>query len=97
MSPRSARALAGREGDAGVLLREHLLDTADRLLAQGDVATITARALARAADVSDGVLYNHFADKNDVLLTGDCTGATPAFLRFIDLTSKARGGPSNNK
>jgi AcrR family transcriptional regulator len=69
MSPRSARALAGREGDAGVLLREHLLDTADRLLAQGDVATITARALARAADVSDGVLYNHFADKNDVLLT----------------------------
>ncbi len=57
------------EGDAGVLLREHLLDTADRLLAQDDVATITARALARAADVSDGVLYNHFADKNDVLLT----------------------------
>ena len=26
---------------------------------------------------------------------GDCTGTTPAFLRFLDLTSKARGVPSN--
>jgi len=66
--PRKARATAGREGDAAVVLREHLLDTADRLLAEGDVGSITARALARAADVSDGVLYNHFADKNDLLL-----------------------------
>jgi len=65
---RRARAVAGREGDAAVVLREHLLDTADRLLAEGDVETITARELARAADVSDGVLYNHFADKNDLLL-----------------------------
>ena len=33
------------------------------------MAAITARELARAADVSDGVLYNHFSDKNEVLLT----------------------------
>jgi hypothetical protein len=28
--------------------------------------------------------------------SGDCTGPTPAFLRFIDVSSKARG-VSNNK
>src|SRR5258708_38545831 len=50
-------------------MRDHLIDAADRLLANKDVTSITARELARAADVSDGVLYNHFADKNDLLVT----------------------------
>src|SRR5260370_7842513 len=50
-------------------MRDHLIDVADRLLANKDVTSITARELARAADVSDGVLYNHFADKNDLLVT----------------------------
>ena len=27
--------------------------------------------------------------------SGDCTGLMPAFLRFIDVTTKARGVPSN--
>jgi len=63
MSPRRARAAAG-----STALRELLVDTAERLLAERQVAAITTRDIARAAGVSDGVLYNYFTDKHDLLL-----------------------------
>jgi AcrR family transcriptional regulator len=70
MSPRRAKAVRGRAGDdPATALREHLLDAAERLLAERAVPAITTRELARAAEVSDGVLYNYFQDKNDLLLT----------------------------
>jgi AcrR family transcriptional regulator len=69
MSPRSAQAVAGAAGDPAAALREHLIDAAGLLLSQREVAAITTRDLARAAQVSDGVLYNYFADKNELLLT----------------------------
>jgi AcrR family transcriptional regulator len=69
MSPRRARAVSGRAGgDPAAALRELLVDTAERLLAERQVATITTRDIARAAGVSDGVLYNYFGDKHDLLL-----------------------------
>jgi AcrR family transcriptional regulator len=69
MSPRWTKATRGRVGDdPAAALREHLIDTADRLLAETQVGAITTREIARAAGVSDGVLYNHFADKHDLLL-----------------------------
>ena len=69
MSPRRARATRGRvEDDPATALREHLIDTAEKLLAERHVGTITTREIARAAGVSDGVLYNYFADKHDLLL-----------------------------
>jgi AcrR family transcriptional regulator len=69
MSPRRAKAVTGRVGDdPATALREHLIDTADQLLAQRQVSTITTREIARTAGLSDGVLYNHFADKYDLLL-----------------------------
>ena len=69
MSPRRAKAVTGRVGDdPATALREHLIDTAERLLAQRQVSTITTRDIARAAGVSDGVLYNYFADKYELLL-----------------------------
>jgi AcrR family transcriptional regulator len=67
--PRAARAVAGREGDPGVALREHLIAVAEDLLTEQQVSAITIRDLADAADVSEGVLYNYFADKTDLLLT----------------------------
>jgi AcrR family transcriptional regulator len=67
--PRQARAVAGREGDPSVALREHLIAVAEELLAERQVSAITIRDIAGAADVSDGVLYNYFADKTDLLLT----------------------------
>jgi AcrR family transcriptional regulator len=63
MSPRRAAALRG--GDRS--LREHLIATAERMIAERGAAGLTVRAIARAAGVADGVLYNHFADKEELL------------------------------
>ena len=49
-------------------VRARLLDAAEALLADRRPAAITSRDIARAAALSDGVLYNHFADKHDLLL-----------------------------
>ncbi|MGW2664710.1 TetR/AcrR family transcriptional regulator [Nocardia tengchongensis] len=67
MSPRKAAAL--RATDDARTLRDHLVTTAQRLLAEGSAATLTVRAIARAAGVADGVLYNHFPDKDTLLAT----------------------------
>lgn len=50
-------------------LREHLIATAERLLGERQIGDITTRDIAREAEVSDGVLYNYFASKNDLLVT----------------------------
>jgi AcrR family transcriptional regulator len=69
MSPRRAKAIEGRAGDdPATALREHLIDTAERLLAERPVTAITTRDIARAAGVSDGVLYNYFTGKHDLLV-----------------------------
>jgi AcrR family transcriptional regulator len=76
MPPRRAEAVRSLPGEPAAALREHLLDTAERLLSERQVTSITARELAREAGVSDGVLYNYFADKSELLLT--------ALLRRVD-------------
>ncbi|MEH0841542.1 helix-turn-helix domain-containing protein [Micromonospora sp. CPCC 205711] len=63
MSPRRAAALRGGEQS----LREHLVAVAGRLVAERGTAGLTVRDIARAAQVADGVLYNHFADKEELL------------------------------
>jgi AcrR family transcriptional regulator len=61
--------VSGRVGDdPATALREHLIDAAERLLGQAPISAITTREIARTAGVSDGVLYNYFADKNELLL-----------------------------
>ncbi|WP_406043538.1 TetR/AcrR family transcriptional regulator [Micromonospora sp. NBC_00898] len=63
MTPRRAAALRG----GGQSLREHLIAAAGRLVARRGVAGLTVRDIAREAEVADGVLYNHFADKEELL------------------------------
>ncbi|ASW57770.1 TetR/AcrR family transcriptional regulator [Plantactinospora sp. KBS50] len=65
MAPRRAGALRAEDGRIG--LREHLIGAAERLIAEHGTAGLTVRAIARAAGVADGVLYNHFADKEELL------------------------------
>lgn len=61
--------MRGRDGDdPAAALREHLIATAEALLAQRQPAAITTRDIARTAGLSDGVLYNYFADKNELLM-----------------------------
>ncbi|HEY7429329.1 MAG TPA: TetR/AcrR family transcriptional regulator [Streptosporangiaceae bacterium] len=55
-----------RDGD-GQGLREHLIETAARLIDQHGGAGLGVRDIARAAQVADGVLYNYFEDKEDLL------------------------------
>jgi AcrR family transcriptional regulator len=54
-------------GDA-TTLRDHLVAAADELLDAQSAGNLTTRKIARHAGVSDGVLYNHFADKTDLVL-----------------------------
>jgi AcrR family transcriptional regulator len=55
-------------GDGAVTLGEHLVAAADSLLDDLPLRALTTRRIAERAGVSDGVLYNHFPDKNAVLL-----------------------------
>jgi AcrR family transcriptional regulator len=64
MSPRKAAALRHAND---LSLRHHLIATAERLISQRGIAGLTVRDIAREARVADGVLYNHFADKEELL------------------------------
>ncbi|QFU92628.1 TetR/AcrR family transcriptional regulator [Amycolatopsis sp. YIM 10] len=64
MSPRKAAALRHADGRS---LREHLIATAGRMISAQGTAGLTVRAIAREAGVADGVLYNHFTDKEELL------------------------------
>lgn len=64
MSPRRPAALRDSETQT---LRDHLIDTVAALLAAGEGGSLTVREIARAGGVADGVLYNHFADKEELL------------------------------
>ena len=64
MSPRKPAVL--RDGD-GRNLRDYLITTAARLIEERGSAGLSVRDIAREAQVSDGVLYNYFEDKEDLL------------------------------
>ena len=56
--------------DGGQDLREYLITVTARLIAERGTAGLSVRDLARAAQVADGVLYNYFDDKDDLLAHG---------------------------
>lgn len=68
MSPRRARVLRD-ESDSPGALRRHLIGVTQRLLAAHGSAGLTTREIAREAQVADGLLYNHFAGKGDLVVT----------------------------
>jgi AcrR family transcriptional regulator len=88
MAPRRAAAL--REGDDHSL-REHLIAAAERLIARRGTAGLTVREIAREARVADGVLYNHFADKEELLAL-----AVHAHVRTADAALDPPHGPAGS-
>ncbi len=48
-------------------LRDYLIATAARLIDERGSAGLAVRDIAREAQVADGVLYNYFEDKEDLL------------------------------
>ena len=83
MSPRKAGALRGRDAQN---LREYLIATAARLIGERGTGALTVRDIAREAQVADGVLYNYFDDKEELLANAllahvaEIMGSTPALL-----------------
>jgi AcrR family transcriptional regulator len=53
--------------DSGQNLRDYLIATAARLIDQRGSAGLAVRDITREAKVADGVLYNYFEDKEDLL------------------------------
>jgi AcrR family transcriptional regulator len=62
VSPRKAAAVP-----ADASLPDHLVAAAERLIARQGAAGLTVRVIAKEAGVADGVLYNHFADKEELI------------------------------
>jgi AcrR family transcriptional regulator len=82
---RRARALTGDlGGDPAQALRRHLIEVTQRLLAAHGLTTMTTRRIAREAQVADGVLYNHFADKDALVVTALAEQITTLVQRFLD-------------
>src|SRR5258705_3298420 len=98
MSPRRAKAVRGRVGDdPATALREHLIDNAEKLLAERPAATVTTRDIARAAGVSDGVLYNYFSDKHELIVAALLRRFTDLLARFAaDLPTAGTGTVEDN-
>jgi len=84
MSPRRAKVLRDHgETDSPGALRRHLIDVTQRLLAAHGFARLTTREIAREAQVADGVLYNHFAGKDDLVVTALDERATELVNEFL--------------
>ena len=85
MSVRSyeqALILAGMTRTRSAGLRDHLVAAADELLDQAGPGTLTTRQIAHHAAVSDGVLYNHFRDKDELLIAALVRRYTRLVERF---------------
>jgi AcrR family transcriptional regulator len=70
VSPRRAHAVREHPDDPATALRSHLIEVTEALLAERPPTALKTREIARAAGVSDGVLYNYFADKDELVLAG---------------------------
>src|SRR5215207_3328582 len=68
MSPRRAAALRAKHPGEAMTLRDHLVAATEQLLEHHALGQLTTRAIAHHAGVSDGVLYNHFDDKADLVM-----------------------------
>ena len=80
MSPRRAKVLGGETSPGA--LRRHLIAVTQHLLAAHGAASLTTRQIAREAQVADGVLYNHFAGKDDLVLTAMTERAAELVVAF---------------
>jgi AcrR family transcriptional regulator len=84
MSPRKPAVL---RDDSSQNLRDYLIETAARMIDQRGSAGLAVRDIAREAKVADGVLYNYFEDKEDLLAhallahVGNVMASAPALLR----------------
>lgn len=85
-----------RDTADGQSLREHLIATAERLIASRQTATLTVRGIAREAGVADGVLYNYFDSKEDLLAHAVAAHLTTIEVGLGDLPVPGEGSVEAN-
>src|SRR5262245_36650535 len=72
--------------------RERILTAARQVMLQRGLVGATTKEIARAAGVSEGTLYNHFRNKEDLFLS-TLQQLPSGFIRLIiDLPSRAGSG-----
>src|SRR4051794_22574208 len=89
MSPRRAAALRNATDDTS--LREHLIATAAQLIGRSATAAPTVRDIAREAGVAGGVLYNYFADKDELLAEALVAHVHGVMGTLVDLPEPGTG------
>ncbi|MGH3169828.1 MAG: TetR/AcrR family transcriptional regulator [Trebonia sp.] len=94
MSPRKAAVLRGAGN--GQNLREHLIATAERMIASRGTAALTVREIAREAGVADGVLYNYFGSKEELLAHAMAAHLTTIEAGLGDLPVPGEGDVAAN-
>jgi len=87
MAPRRARILVGQSDDRA--LRDHLIQVTERLLAERGLEELTTRRIAREAGVADGVLYNHFENKDALMLEALVARMSTLMRAFRDACPRA--------
>jgi AcrR family transcriptional regulator len=87
MAPRRARVLVGQSEDRA--LRDHLIQVTERLLAERGLEELTTRRIAREAGVADGVLYNHFENKDALMLEALVARMSTLMRAFRDACPRA--------
>src|SRR5882762_4959962 len=68
----SKRLVMARQSDHHAVLRERLIDAAERTIAANGLAGLRARDLAREAGCAVGTIYNVFEDLDELIL---CVGS----------------------
>lgn len=81
-----------KSGDEALSLREHLISAAERVIRRKGFARITVREIAREAGVADGTLYNHFSDKEELLVEAVLRQLSEVEDMFRELSRKAGTG-----
>jgi AcrR family transcriptional regulator len=81
MSPRQAAVL--RDPGSEPTLRDHLIAAAARLIGRRRSTVLTVREIAQEANVADGVLYNHFANKEELIVQAVHAHVTSLVERMI--------------
>jgi len=84
VAARRARDLRDQQaGEHPQALRRHLIAVTQQLLAAHGLTGLTTRGIAREAQVSDGVLYNHFADKDELIVAALAEQVGDLTARFL--------------
>jgi AcrR family transcriptional regulator len=72
--------------------RARILDAAHRVIAERGYTKATVRDIARAAGCSEGTIYNHFADKDDLLVVCAVERDPAAIALLATLPDRAGSG-----